>query len=171
MNIEERPQGILITFPVQFLIDLGNTHYLNNVLKKSYNSTRESWKDYHKRIFSLIGTKGFYLTDKKSTISYGYLDCLRQINACKNESNIIWYHGMAKLPQFHDELLFCYINILSKIRFKARVIGFDPGGKIKFDDGRKREFNHWLLLNDFEPIPQIRMGGFQGFRYWKGELI
>ncbi len=74
---------------------------------------------------------------------------------------------MGNKPVHEKEILYCYVNILSKIRYKAKVIGFEPGGEKEFDDGRKRTAKHWLLLHEFEKVPEIRMGGFQGFRYWK----
>jgi len=129
--LSNKPKAIIVTFPVQFLYDIG------------------------------------YGCGKKEIILNGFKECIRQIESIKHDPEMYWLHSMGNKPVHEKEILYCYVNILSKIRYKAKVIGFEPGGEKEFDDGRKRTAKHWLLLHEFEKVPEIRMGGFQGFRYWK----
>ncbi len=149
--IVNRPTAIIVTFPVQFLIDLGNSYYYNR---------------------SSIGL-GKPL-NKKAIISRGYIECLKDIEFCNSDPEDYWSHIMGNVPvqAVRDNITHCYINILSKIRFRAKVIGFECGKKgelitKKFGDGRKMSGKNWILLHQFERIKEIKMGGFQGFRYWK----
>lgn len=132
----ERSNAIIVTFPVQFLMDLG---------------------------------KGLFKSpaSKKILIQIGYKEVLRQINCFNTDPEMIWWHGMGNKPVNSDDILYCYINVLSKIRFRFKVIGFNPGGEMEFNDLRKQTFKHWLMLHQPERIKEIKMGGFQGFRYWK----
>lgn len=146
----ERSNAIIVTWPVQFLIDLGTSIANKNIVK-----TKE---DY--------GISGINYT-KKGLISLGYKECLRQIYTFDKDPEMIWWHGMGSKPVNSDNILYCYINVLSKIRFRFKVIGFHPGGEMEFNDLRKQSFKHWLMLHQPTRIKEIKMGGFQGFRYWK----
>lgn len=140
--MSNKPKAIIVTFPVQFLIDLGYYHYYK--------------------------THGYVIgSTKKEYTLWGFKECIRQIETIKHDPDMFWLHSMGNKPVYEKEILYCYVNILNKIRYKAKVIGFEPGGEKEFDDGRKRTAKHWLLLHEFEKVPEIRMGGFQGFRYWK----
>jgi len=117
---------------------------------------------------------------KKALILIGFKECIRQIEEL-NEYNkadpdsdepMHWCHSMGNKPANTEGLVYAYINILSKIRYRAKIVEFQsaPKGKVlihEFNDGRKREGKHWLYLHEFEKLdPEIKMGGFQGFRYW-----
>ena len=149
----ERTNAIIVTFPVKFLIDLGKP-----ICEGKLNVDDVTAKKF--------GIPGIRFT-KKGFICEGYKECIRQIEALEHDDEIIWLHSMGNKPVNDADILYCYVNILSKIRYRFKVIGFDPGSEIKFDDGRKRTAKHWLLMHSPEKIMNIKMGGFQGFRYWK----
>lgn len=139
MDQNERPEGIIITFPVQFLYDLGEGYV----------------KD----------SKGRDLYDKEDCILRGFKECMRQLEDMRNNPDEqIWYHSIGSKPT--REVLFVYITILGKVRYRANVAGWEPGGPKQFSNGRKREGKHWLILSDFFKAPEeIELKGFQGFRY------
>lgn len=165
-----KPKAIIVTFPVKFLIDLGYS-----ILRRDYEyayqkNTESRIRTYKKKEHSV--RKAFagnlFINTKENIIKMGYGECIRQIESVKFDPEGYWLHSMGNKPVDEQRVTHAYINILSKIRYKAKVIGFEPGGEQQFDDGRKRTAKHWLLLHEFEKLkPAIKMGGFQGFRYWK----
>jgi len=168
-----KPKAIIVTFPVKFLIDLAN-----DIISKWYCHPFNHYKghgtvitqQFRKRIYKVESAD--YPQSIKNTkaakVLLGFKDCIRQIESVKFDPEGYWLHSMGNKPVDEQRVTHAYINILSKIRYKAKVIGFEPGGEQQFDDGRKRTAKHWLLLHEFEKLkPAIKMGGFQGFRYWK----
>lgn len=172
--MDNKPKSIIVTFPVQFLIDLGNS-----VLQRDYELAFKTNREYRLRRYVLKGTypkddmSNLILNSKKRLIMFGFQDMQKQIEELNNDPEMFWLHSMGNKPLNHENILYCYINVLSKIRYKAKVIEFQsaPKGHLleqTFDDGRKWTGKHWLLLHQFEKLePEIKMGGFQGFRYWK----
>lgn len=158
--LDNRPQAIIVTFPVKFLIDLGKS-----VAAKLRD---ESFKQG-------IGLKIYGDEGKKLTIRTGFKECIEQIEFCNSDPEDYWSHIMGNVPveAVRDNISHCYINILSKIRYRSKVICFECSKKSesitkKFGDGRRMSGKNWILLHQFEKLnPEIKMGGFQGFRYWK----
>lgn len=132
--MRDKPEAIVITFPVQFLKDLATT-----IPYGSYES--------------------------KQLILRGYKMLMKEVDQLmKNPDETIWIHSMGNKPQ-HD-VLYVYISVLNTIKWKAKVVGFEPGGEKRFTDGRKRFAKNWLLLSDFIKAPEeIKFKGCQGFRY------
>lgn len=170
--MDSRPKAIIVTFPVKFLIDLGYTVLRRDYELAFHKNTESRLRKYKKKGVKPVYMKDIILNTKKSIISLGYLDFLKQIDEMEKDPEMYWLHSMGNKPAYCENILYCYINILSKIRYKAKVIEFQsaPKGyeiKHEFNDGRKRTGKHWLLLHQFEKLkPEIKMGGFQGFRYW-----
>lgn len=135
----ERPEAIIITFPVQFLRDIGIS-----------NATPDEIKD---------------LFTDKDFIRIGFTEVIHQLHhMSKNPDNNIWWHSMGIKPT--QDVLYAYITILGKIRYRANIAGWDPSGIKQFSDGRKRTAKNWLMLCDFVVAPtDIIQQGFQGFRY------
>lgn len=150
-----RSTAIIITLPVAFLTDLGKTVYDTLLLS---DKEKEDYGDY--------GIPGIAPT-KKGLIVEGFKRCIKEIEYCVSNPDEVWYHSMNNKPVNSNEILYCYVNVLNKIRYRFKVIGFNPGGEIKFNDGRKWWAKNWLLMHQPEKIKEIKMGGFQGFRYWK----
>lgn len=130
--------GIIITFPVQFLLDLSNSP------KVPRQCGRYS---------------------PKTAILLGFKECIRQLEAVRtNPDDNIWNHSIGTKPT--REVLYAYITILGKIRYRANIAAWEPGGEKQFNDGRKRTAKHWLILSDLMKAPKdIECKGFQGFRY------
>ncbi len=140
--LKEKPDAIVITFPVQFLLDLGYSKYI----AQPEEDRLPFW-------------------DKKSLIMDGYYDLLRQLDHMeKNPDNNIWNHSIGNKPT--HEVLHAYITILGVIHYRAKIVGWEAGHEKQFEDGRKRTAKHWLLLADFVKAPEvIPFKGCQGFRY------
>lgn len=130
--------GIIITFPVQFLYDLG---------------------------ISVASPNSLVHVDKEICILTGFRECMRQLEAVRtNPDDNIWNHSIGTKPT--REVLYAYITILGKIRYRANIAAWEPGGEKEFNDGRKRTAKHWLILSDLMKAPKdIECKGFQGFRY------
>lgn len=130
-------EGIIITFPVQFLSDLGE---------------------------SIPIGLGKPRTQKEHVLT-GFKECIRQLEAVRtNPDDNIWNHSIGSKPT--REVLYAYITILGKIRYRANIAAWEPGGEKEFNDGRKRTAKHWLILSDLIKAPkEIECKGFQGFRY------
>lgn len=139
--------GIIITFPVQFLLDLA--------------------KERPPGKYTLIGGSGniYRAATHKDHILFGFKECMRQLEAVRtNPDDNIWNHSIGSKPI--REVLYAYITILGKIRYRANIAAWEPGGEKQFSDGRKRTAKHWLILSDLVKAPnEIECKGFQGFRY------
>lgn len=130
-------EAIIITFPVEFLLDLAEP------------DRKHPYTQHTKNELAIEGLK----------------ECIRQIEYVKNNADEnIWWHSIGTRPT--QDVLYAYITILGKIRYRANVAGWYPGGEKEFNDGRKRSAKHWLCLSDFVAAPRdIERKGFQGFRY------
>jgi len=136
-NFTEAPKAIIVTFPAQFFYDLG------------YSNKDSGERD---------------LKCKKDFILYGFKIFLRQINSIQqNPDTDYWLHSIGSKPTI--DVQYCYIVTLGRIIYKAKILGWEQGGERQFNDGRKFTAKHWLLLNEFERIPDFKKSGFQGFRY------
>jgi hypothetical protein len=159
----ERPEGIIITFPVQFLIDLGVT-VLHRRYELAYKAKREyRLRNYKLKLWKGEGQQPVILNTKKNLIKLGYEECLRQLKMTAEDEELLWWHSIGNKPKI--DVLYAYITMLNKIRFKATIVSWEPGGEMTFDDNRKRTAKHWLLLDNPVRIPDIPFKGFQGFRY------
>jgi hypothetical protein len=80
-------------------------------------------------------------------------------------SDSTWYWKMSNVPQ--QEVLYCYIVIGNRVRWRCNITSFESGGEMTFDGGRTVTTRNWRLLTaPVEKAPfKIPMGGFQGFRY------
>lgn len=140
------PDGIVITFPVQFLIDIA----------PGLNSVQTTMTGKKCRI---------RYNTQKYIIMAGYRKCIKQIEEVRrNEDTMWWWHSIGNKPTI--DVLNAYIIILGRVRYKAVIAGWEPGGVKQFSDDRKLTAKHWLQLAYFEPAPiAIDRKGFQGFRY------
>jgi hypothetical protein len=141
------PEGIVITFPVQFLLDIA----------PQLNSCQ-----------SVVKSNGSYrirYNTRKHQILAGYRQCIKEIEQVRKDAdNTWWWHSIGNRPTI--KVLNAYIIILGRIRYKAVIVGWEPGGEKQFVDNRKLSAKHWLQLAYFEPAPfAIERKGFQGFRY------
>jgi hypothetical protein len=87
------------------------------------------------------------------------------------EAGHVWYRVCKNLPK-HD-VLYVYTIIDNKIHHRANFVGVERNKNYRFSrpDGQYRDFtnvNAILTTGPVEMAPQeIRMKGFQGFRYTK----
>ena len=153
----DRPEGIVITMPVKFLQDL------------SYGILR-------KRIIDHLGVRSTYTEDflrakvnhnwrRKIQISVGIKEYLRQMELVQKDEDSYWMHKISAIPTI--DVLYAYITVLGKIRYRANIGGFEKGGTRTFQDGRDCTAKHWMILtHPFIKAPEgIPFKGCQGFRY------
>lgn len=81
-----------------------------------------------------------------------------------------WLCKIGSIPR--QEVLYCYIIINNRIRYRANIAGFEPGGPQQFDgrlSGKPRihTAKAWMQLTGPIVKAPYRMEkrGFQGFRY------
>ena len=82
-----------------------------------------------------------------------------------NDGETCWYAKVNAVPK--QEVLYCYIIIDNRVRYRANIVGFEQGCEMTFDDGRTATAKKWMILG--APVVKaphkIEMTGFQGFRY------
>lgn len=141
------PEGIVITFPVQFLLDIAPQ--LNSCQTMTTGN----------------GSYRIRYNTQKYQILAGYKQCIKQIEQVRKDAeNAWWWHSIGSRPTI--DVLNAYIIILGRVRYKAVIAGWEPGGEKQFSDNRKLTAKHWLQLAFFEPAPiVIEIKGFQSFRY------
>ena len=95
----------------------------------------------------------------------GYRGLIEAFDLCDGDRQI-FYWRMSNKPK--QEVIWLYLVIGNKVRWRARILDFQPAGYMEFEDGRCLFAKCWVRLFDFErlPAPQKEMRGFQGFRYF-----
>ena len=82
-----------------------------------------------------------------------------------NDGETCWYAKVGQVPK--RDVLYCYVIIGNRVRYRANIVGFEPGGELTFSDGRSATAKVWMVLG--APVVRaphrIEMRGFQGFRY------
>lgn len=83
------------------------------------------------------------------------------------EENSIYLTMPAK-PQ--HEVLYCYVLVDGRIRWRVNIAAWEPGGPRECVDGIERSPKWWMILTGplVRPPEKIRMRGFRGFRYTVG---
>jgi hypothetical protein len=87
------------------------------------------------------------------------------MNAVMQDQDSYWLHKISAVPTI--DVLYAYITVLGKIRYRANIGGFEEGGTKTFQDGRDCTAKHWMILtHPFVKAPEeILFQGCQGFRY------
>lgn len=90
---------------------------------------------------------------------------VREFLAMNDDGEIYWQCKMGNAPKI--EVVYCYIVINNRIRYRANIAGFEPGGKRYFGDGRSATARAWMILTGpvVKAPHRIERRGFQGFRY------
>lgn len=85
--------------------------------------------------------------------------------------NAVFFWRMSSAPraEVQQHIQHIYFVIGNKIRWRARVLEFQPGGEMTFDNGRTISARAWCLCYEFEqlPRPHETRRGFQGLRYYE----
>lgn|SRR5262245_39453893 len=82
----------------------------------------------------------------------------------KSDGNLV-YIAMASVPKI--PVLNCYFVMRGRIRWRARIVGFEKGEPLECWDGVTRCPRYWMLVaGPAERAPErIERRGGQGFRY------
>ena len=110
--------------------------------------------------------EGIILTISKSYLKErGIGNWLRDfLNAMNNEDHTYWMR-LGRLPK--QEVLYIYLVIGNKIRFRFNFVMYEGPGEMEFDDGRIMSAKAWLVGCGplMRPRRDYEMQGFRGFRY------
>ena len=92
------------------------------------------------------------------------------MNFLNSDDNAYWTCGIPGIPgQYGDmEGHYCYIIAEGKVIYRASILGFGEGGLHTFDNGTSHYFKKKVIYLSAPVIkapPDIKMKGFQGFRY------
>jgi hypothetical protein len=138
--INQPPDGIVITLPVKFLIDLAESR--------------------HKTTDEI----GIQLNAKKKALNGYKILCSEMDKVMRNPDHSFWTHSMGIKPTLEFE--YVYFTVLGSIRYRGNVMLWEPGHTKEFQDGRKRTANYWLNICNIIPAPlHYPFKGCQGFRY------
>src|SRR5436305_1254367 len=69
---------------------------------------------------------------------------VREFLAMNTEDDWHWQCKIGNRARI--EVVYCYIVIGNRIRYRANIAGFEPGGEREFDDGRKATARAWMIL-------------------------
>lgn len=106
----------------------------------------------------IISISAKYL--KERGVRNWYKDFLKGMSG----ENYSYWFRLAQMPKFTD-MLYVYLCIGNRIRYRANLVGFYPGGEFKCDDGRIITAKFWCVVTGPLARGNVRRKGFQGFRY------
>jgi hypothetical protein len=97
-----------------------------------------------------------------------YLRMIRAIKAIEAGKLDYFYVAMAQQPT--QDVLHCYLLVGGKVRVRCNISGYIAGdqlGEVTCWDDSERRANWWAMLTGpvSWPPEEIKMRGFQGFRY------
>lgn len=94
----------------------------------------------------------------------GYKNWIQDfLNAMINDGWTYWLR-LAQKPKF-ENLLYVYLLLNGRIRFRCNLVGFYPGSTETFQDGRIITAKNWCVITGPLVRGNIPRKGFQGFRY------
>ena len=105
------------------------------------------------------------------TISQKYLkergikNWLADFMKAMNNDNFTYWLRLGSKPK--QDVLYIYLIIYNKIRFRFNFVMYEKGGEFTTHDGRIINAKVWLVGCGplIRPQKEYRMKGFQGFRY------
>lgn len=102
----------------------------------------------------------------------GYKHWLKNFLEAMSEEGMYYHFRVGAQPKADSSLLYVYLCIGNRIRYRGYFAGSRPGGTLTLTNGKGyREVNGkaWILCaGPIERAPvKIEMKGFQGFRYTK----
>lgn len=97
----------------------------------------------------------------------GYRNWLRNFLDAMDKHDQDWTYWMRQGAKPKRDILYVYLCIGGKIRFRAFYGGSDGPSEKEFSDGKKLFARAWVILSGpLERAPYtIPMKGFRGFRY------
>lgn len=95
----------------------------------------------------------------------GYRNWLRNFLNCMGRVTCMYSMRLDSKPK-HD-LLYVYLCIGGKVRYRATFVGTSGPAQRKFDDGMTMYAKAWVHLIGpvVRPLITVKMKGFRGFRY------
>lgn len=94
----------------------------------------------------------------------GYRNWLRNFKQTMESESMTYWMRQGTKPK-HD-ILYVYLCIGGKVRFRANFVGTDTG-HMMFNDGKEMYAKSWIIMCGplEKPSYTVPMKGFRGFRY------
>lgn len=96
----------------------------------------------------------------------GYRNWLRNFQEAMSGEDWTYWYKMGNQPNFTD-LLYVYICIGGRIRWRANFVESKGAMEMEFSDGRRMFGKAWIIISGpaVRAPYRIERKGFQGFRY------
>ena len=95
----------------------------------------------------------------------GYRNWLRNFLDAMRRDEWTYWMRLGTVPK--HEVLWVYLCIGNKIRYRANFVMYKGAGEFTFNDGKKLYGRAWVVLSGpvVKPTEEIYRKGFRGFRY------
>jgi hypothetical protein len=80
------------------------------------------------------------------------------------KENYSYWMRLAQMPKFTD-MLYVYLCIGNRIRYRTNLVGFYPGNTMSFENGNTITAKVWCVIAGPLVKGNVKRKGFQGFRY------
>lgn len=102
----------------------------------------------------------------KELVEKGYKNWLRNFLEAMSDEECTYWYKMGNQPKF-DDLMYVYICIGGRIRWRGNFVASSGPKEMEFSDGRRMFGKAWVIMCG--PVVRapyrIDRKGFQGFRY------
>lgn len=97
----------------------------------------------------------------------GYRNWLRNFHGCMCNEGCVYYMRLGAKPRHDNKLLYVYLVIGNKVRYRAYYAGAQDASEVTFDDGKTMYARAWIRMAGpvEKPAVPMEMKGFRGFRY------
>jgi hypothetical protein len=95
----------------------------------------------------------------------GLKNWLQNFYNCMKCEGCAYYMRLGTIPK--QEVLYVYLLIGGKIRYRALCVGYEKDKTIRFDNGKEMYAKAWVTLTGpiVKPKVPVERKGFRGFRY------
>lgn len=97
----------------------------------------------------------------------GYRNWLRNFLRCMSNEGCVYYMRVGARPRLDEKILYVYLVIGNKVRYRAYYAGAQGPSLMRFTDGKEMYARAWIRMAGPVERPKvtISMKGFRGFRY------
>lgn len=96
----------------------------------------------------------------------GLITWLKQFHKSMNDEHCTYWFRAGAKPKY-DKLLYIYLCIGNKIRYRINFVSAEAGGERTFTEGHSDTARAWIVACGpiTKPCIPIKHKGFRGFRY------